>query len=141
VQSGKLRYAVLDFPLESLHSAAFRAAEIVGCAEEQGKYWEMRERLFANPQTVTQVSIHAVALGLDATRMDACLAARRPDPDIRKDMSVAAAVGVEGTPSFLLATTDSATGKLKPFRLIVGAQPFENFKKQIDAALAEQGGR
>ncbi len=111
------------------------------CAEEQGKYWEMRERLFNNPQAVTQVSTHSVALGLDAQRLDACLAARRADPDIRKDMSVATAVGVEGTPSFLLARTDAATGKLKPIRLIVGAQPFENFRKQIDAALAEQGGR
>lgn len=132
---------MLDFPIESLHSAAFRAAQLVHCAAEQGKYWEMRERLFDNPQSVTQVSIHTVALGLDSQRMDACMAARRADPDIRRDMSVAAAAGVEGTPSFLIARTDPATGKLKPVRLIVGAQPFENFKRQIDAALADQGGR
>jgi protein-disulfide isomerase len=132
---------VLDFPLESLHGAAFRAAETVRCAGEQGKYWEMRERLFANPQTVSQVSVHGVALGLDSRRLEACLNARRFDPDIRKDMSVGTAAGVEGTPSFLLAATDSATGKLKAVRLIVGAQPFESFKAQIDAALAEQGGR
>jgi protein-disulfide isomerase len=132
---------VLDFPLESLHSAAFRAAETVRCAEEQGKYWEMRDRLFANPQSVSQLSAHVVALGLDSQRMDACLAARRFDPQIRQDMSVAAAAGVEGTPSFILARVDAPTGKLKPFRLIVGAKPFENFRKQIDAALAEQGNR
>jgi predicted DsbA family dithiol-disulfide isomerase len=101
----------------------------------------MRERLFNNPQAIGQVSLHAVALGLDAQRMDACLAARRSEPAIRSDMNVAAAAGIEGTPSFLLARTDSATGKLKPIRLIVGAQPFENFRKQIDAALAEEGGR
>jgi protein-disulfide isomerase len=131
---------VIDLPLESLHSAAFRAAEIVRCAGDQGKFWEMRDRLFANPQTATQSAVHGAAVGLDVQRLDACLAAGTFDADIRKDMSQAAAAGVEGTPSFLLATTDS-TGKLKPVRLIVGAQPFEAFKAQIDAALGEQGGR
>jgi protein-disulfide isomerase len=132
---------VLDLPLESLHSAAFRAAEIVRCAGEQGKYWEMRDRMFANPQTVTQAALHGTALGLDLTRIDACLASGQAAAEIRKDMSQAAAAGVEGTPSFLLATGDPGSGKLKPLRLIVGARPYEAFKAQIDAALGDQGGR
>jgi protein-disulfide isomerase len=132
---------VLDLPLESLHSAAFRAAEIVRCAGDQGKFWEMRDRLFSNPQTATQAAAHGAALGLDVKRLDACLSAGTFDADIRKDMSQAAAAGVEGTPSFLLARTDPATGKLKPVRLIVGAQPYESFKAQIDASLGGQGGQ
>jgi protein-disulfide isomerase len=132
---------VLDLPLESLHSGAFRAAEIARCAAEQGKYWEMRDRLFANPQTVTQAAVHGAALGLDTRRLDACVKAGAATAAIRKDMSQAAAAGVEGTPSFLLAAKDPGTGKLKPVRLIVGAQPFESFRAQIEAALADQGGR
>jgi protein-disulfide isomerase len=132
---------VLDLPLEALHSAAFRAAEIVRCAGEQGKYWEMRDRLFANPQTVTQAAVHGAALGLDTRRLDACLSGGGAAAAIRSDMSQAAAAGIEGTPSFLLAAGDAGTGKLKPVRLIVGAQPFESFKAQIDAAIADQGSR
>ena len=138
MQTGKLKYAILDFPLESIHSAAFRGAEMVRCADEQGKYWEMRDRLFANPQTITNTASHAAAVGLDAKRFDACLASDKHAAGIRSDMSMAQSAGIEGTPSFILATTDTATGKLKPLKLITGAQPFANFKAQIDAALAGQ---
>ncbi len=47
-----MKYAIIDLPLESIHSAAFRGAEMVRCSGEQGKYWEMRDRLFANPRAI-----------------------------------------------------------------------------------------
>jgi len=112
---------------------------MVRCAGEQGKYWEMRDRLFSNPQTIAQTALHAAAVGLDPARFDVCLASGRFVADIRQDMAQAAAAGVEGTPSFFLAVTDPATGRLKPVRFISGAQPFANFRTQIDAALAEVG--
>jgi len=135
-----LKYAIIDLPLESIHSAAFRGAEMVRCAGEQGKYWEMRDRLFANPQAIAQTADHAAAVGLDSTRFAACVGSGKFAADIRKDMAQAEADGVEGTPRFFLAVSDPATGKLKPVRFLTGAQPFANFKAQIDAALAEQGG-
>jgi len=134
-----LRYAVIDLPLESLHSTAFRAAEIVRCAGDQGKYWEMRDRLFANPRAIDETASHAEAIGLDGGRFEACLAGNRFADDIRSDMAQAASAGVAGTPSFFLAVADPATGKLRPVRFITGAQPFANFKEQIDAVLREQG--
>ena len=99
----------------------------------------MRDRLFANPQTITQTASHAAAVGLDPGRFDACLGSEKVSEDVRTDMAQAHAAGVEGTPSFFLAVADPVTGKLKPVRLITGAQPFSNFKAQIDAALAELG--
>jgi len=136
-----LKYAIIDLPLESIHSAAFKAAEMVRCAGAQGKYWEMRDRLWANPREIAQAASHAAALGLDGKRFEACLAAGTFAADIRKDMEQAQAAGVQGTPSFFLAVTDTATGRLKPVRFFSGAQPFANFKAQIDAVLAEQQGR
>lgn len=111
---------------------------MVRCAGEQGKFWEMRDRLFSNPQAIAQTASHIAAVGLDAARFDACLSSRKFAADIRKDMDQAQAAGVEGTPSFFLAVTDSTSGKLKPVRFITGAQPFANFKALIDAALAGQ---
>jgi protein-disulfide isomerase len=134
-----LKYAIIDLPLESIHGAAFRGAEMVRCAGEQGKYWEMRDRLFSNPQTIAQAASHAAAVGLDGARFDACLGSGKFAADIRKDMAQAEAAGVGGTPSFFLAVADPATGKLKPVRFMTGAQPFANFQAQIEAALAEQG--
>jgi len=130
---------VIDLPLESIHSAAFRAAEMVRCAGEQGKYWEMRDRLFANPRTITETATHAAAVGIDAKPFDACLGSGKFAADVRADMAQAEAAGVQGTPSFFLAVADPATGKLRPVRFLSGAQPFANFKAEIDAVLREQG--
>jgi hypothetical protein len=52
-------------------------------------------------------------------------------------MSQAQNLGIEGTPSFLLAIPDAASGKMKPVRLITGARPFSSFQSMIDTALAD----
>ena len=67
IASGKLRYVVMDFPLESIHPAAPKAAEAGHCAGEQGKYWEMHDRLFENQRNLAHVDLGANAqeLALD----------------------------------------------------------------------------
>src|SRR5206468_2296125 len=51
IATGKVKYVLLDLPLESIHKFAFKAAQVANCAGEQGKYWEMHDRLFANQET------------------------------------------------------------------------------------------
>ncbi len=98
----------------------------------------MRNRLFANPQTLDRTAAHAEAVGItDLARFDACMASAKYADDIRRDMTQAEAAGVTGTPGFLLATTD-AQGGLKVKRMLAGAYPFATFKTQIDALLAAQ---
>jgi hypothetical protein len=46
VDSGKVRYVFLDFPLDQMHPKARKAAEAAGCAAEQGKFWEMHDIVF-----------------------------------------------------------------------------------------------
>ena len=48
IDTGKLRYVARDFPLESIHPQAFKAAEAAHCAGDQRAFWPMYERLFAN---------------------------------------------------------------------------------------------
>lgn len=138
VATGKVKYVLLDLPLESIHKSAFKAAEAANCAGEQGKYWEMHDRLFANQQTIDSWSAHAEAVGLDAARFDACLTSGKHAAEIRSDLAQAQAAGVTGTPGFFLAITDPSSTKVRTLRAIKGAQPFAAFKAQIDALLAEQ---
>ena len=61
-----------DMPLEAIHPQAFKAAEASRCAGEQGKFWEMHDRLFTNQNALARkdLSAHAQALGLDGAAFD-----------------------------------------------------------------------
>ncbi len=139
IATGKLKYVMLDMPLESIHKFAFKAAEAANCAGEQGKYWEMHDRLFANQQTIDSWTVHAEAVGLDLPRFEACLGSGQQAAEIRRDIAQAQSAGITGTPGFFLAATDPASNKVKTLRSIKGAQPYAAFKAQIDALLQEQG--
>jgi protein-disulfide isomerase len=139
LDTGKVKYFVIDLPLESLHRDAFKAATAVRCASEQGKYWEMRDQLFANQQTLNQWDARATAVGLDTAKFDACLASGKYDAEVRKDIGLTEAIGVRGTPGFYLATTEPGTTKVKTVKFVSGAQPFASFKAEIDALLKNKG--
>lgn len=137
VAAGKLRYATLDLPIETIHPLAFRAAEATHCAEQQGKFWEMHDRLFARQRALEPWGAHAEALGLDAAAFDECLTSDRYAAAVRRDMAEAGRVGASGTPSFVIARTDpNDPTKVEGISFIRGAQPFAVFKAQLDAALA-----
>ena len=130
----------MDFPLESLHSNAFKAAQAAECANEQGKFWEMRDRLFQNQKTLDAWSSHAQAVGLDAARYDACLSSGKQAPVVRRDMEQAQGAGATGTPWFFLGPTDPASSRLKTTTSIHGAVPYAAFKAAIDKLLEAGAG-
>ena len=135
--TGKVRHVFLDYPLESMHPQAFEAAEVAFCAGEQGKYWEMHDRLFANQRSLEPSEPHVAAVGLDAAKFDACLASDRPARDVRIDMVEAQKLGVTGTPTFFIAYTDPKSSRVRTLARVVGAQPYAAFKAQLDRLLAE----
>lgn len=47
IETGKLRFYTVDFPLE-MHPNAPRAAVAAYCASEQGQFWSMRDALIAS---------------------------------------------------------------------------------------------
>ena len=85
-----------------------KAAEATHCAGEQGKYWEMHDRLFANQRELAPpaLSKHAEALGLDVQAFDQCLESGKSVARIRKDMGEAQKLQVSSTPPFFLGVTD-----------------------------------
>ena len=141
VETGKLKVVFMDFPLEAIHKFAFKAAETARCAGEQGKFWEMHDRLFGSQKTLTEFSnwtAQAEAVGLNMAEFESCLSSGRQASEIRKDLAQGQAARVSGTPGFFLAVTDPASTKVKTVRFISGAQPYPAFKAQIDALLAAQ---
>ena len=138
VDTGKVRYVFRDFPLEQLHPQARKAAEAAHCAGEHGKYWEMHDVLFQNQRALAppQLGEHARSVGVDGAKFEACLASGRYAARVERGLADGAAVGVQGTPSFVVGKTKP--GDIVEGTPIRGAQPLETFCRIIDQTLAEQ---
>lgn len=137
VTSGKLRYIFANFPLENLHPYAVKAGQAAECARDEGKFWEMHERLFANQKMLsdTEVMKYADDLNLTRDKFAACLKSAASEQRIRTDQALAAQLGVTSTPTFILG--EIRNRKFYPKRKIAGAVPYPIFQKEIDAILTK----
>jgi protein-disulfide isomerase len=140
VKTGKVRYVFRDFPIASLHPQAHRLHEAAHCAGDQGRYWEMHDRLFGDAKRTEakDLAAGASAFGLDAPRFERCLAGGVHAPTVRQGIADGEKARVRGTPTFFLGLTEPNGGPIRPRRLLVGAQPYAAFKQAIDGLLAEQ---
>jgi protein-disulfide isomerase len=138
VKTGKVKFFLRDLPLEALHPLAFKAAEATHCAADQGKYWEMHDRLFSHQEALGRkdLSGHAEALGLDVGAFDKCLDSDKPAERIRKDVADSEKAAARGTPIFYLGVTEPNSSSIKAVAVIRGARPYAVFKQAIDGLLA-----
>jgi len=115
----KVAIAFRHYPLAG-HPEAAKAAEASECAAEQGKFWEMHDKLFADNIAgrlgAEQSKQDASDLGLDAAKFNQCLASGKFGDKVAEMMAKGKAVGVTGTP------TSFINGNIYP-----GAYPFANF--------------
>lgn len=135
-----MKYLFFDFPLESIHKKALKAAEASRCAGEQGKYWEMHDLLFANMNTlgIADFLRHSQSLNLNTTEFQQCLEKGKYEAVIRKDMAEGQRSGVRGTPTFLIGVMEQDPSKIKALKRIRGAQPYSAFKETLDSLLILQ---
>jgi protein-disulfide isomerase len=80
------------------------AARASVCADRQGTFWAMHDRLFTSPGRLDEASLRsaAAANGLNMEKFDACMRSDEVVEQVRKDMLVGRMVGVSGTPAFFL---------------------------------------
>lgn len=138
VNTGKILYVMRNLPLEALHPDAVRAAGAAECAGDQGKYWQMHDKLFSNQQALSAPDLarYAQETGLEPAKFKQCMDADVHGAKVRKDLTEAQAAGITGTPTFLLGFAEGG-GKVKVVRRIQGAQPYPVFKAAIEGLLAE----
>jgi protein-disulfide isomerase len=124
---GKVRIAFKNLPLP-FHNNAQTAAEAALAAHEQGKFWEMHDKLFANQQALDRPNLEKYAgeLGLDVGKFKAALDSGKYKDKVQKDAALGGTVGATGTPTLFVNG-----------RSVVGAQPFDSFKTIIDDELSK----
>jgi protein-disulfide isomerase len=127
--SDKVVVAFRHFPL-TIHTMAVSAALASECASEQGKFWEMYDKLFADNKngkmSPEQFKQDAADLKLDKVKFNQCLDMETPKNKVQEQMIEARNFGVTGTPASFINGQPLA-----------GAYPYEDF---TDATGAAQGG-
>jgi len=100
----KIQLVYKDFPLTDLHPDAERAAEAANCAEAQGKFWDMFDRIYQNQSNLSRDTLisHARALDLEIGRFISCLDSQSYKDEIVADYNEGLAAGVYGTPTFFI---------------------------------------
>ena len=138
VKTGKVRYVVRQFPLKAIHPKAVKASEASLCAGDQGKYWEMHDRIFQKTKAFEQKEWvrHAEALGLDMGSFKDCLENGKKTQKVNRDLKEGTALGMRGTPGFFFGRTDPDNpNKFKAVQMIRGAHPYPQFKQIIEKLL------
>jgi len=138
IDQGKVKLVFRDFPIQSIHPNAVPASVASECANEQGKFKEMHDILFGNQnqwnnqETVDALSLfsqYATEIQLEQETFDSCLTSSKYIEEIQKDLNDGQNYGVTGTPGFFVGNDQIGYVEIK------GAQPFDIFKKVIDAQL------
>ncbi|MBL0937337.1 MAG: DsbA family protein [Gemmatimonadaceae bacterium] len=132
VDKGKVRFAYLHLPLESIHPHARAQAEASLCAGVQGKFWQYEDAIFAGFETVKGMSSvspllsrYAKDLQLDVPAFEQCRKSPAIKALVSNDIAQASQAGVQSTPSFILGEY-----------LVQGALPWPDFRRAVDSALA-----
>jgi protein-disulfide isomerase/uncharacterized membrane protein/rhodanese-related sulfurtransferase len=126
----RIRFAFRQFPLERIHALAEKAAEASECAGDQGKFWEMVEKIYARQDdlSIRGLERDAGELGLDKSRFSRCLTGGAMAGRVRQDIEDGRALGVRATPTFFI-------GQQRVEGVLTTAQ----FAQLIDNHLASAG--
>jgi protein-disulfide isomerase len=122
-----VRLVFRNYPIDELHPGATIAAQGGGCANEQGKFWEYHDAVFAAQSTEQEISVSylstlAGGIGLNEDQFTRCIESGYYAKDVSEDVSDGATAGVVGTPTFFFNG-----------QKVEGSIPFTIFNQIINA--------
>ena len=130
INAGLANLTFYDFPLQQ-HRNTLAASNAAACADEQGKFWQMHDRLFqaqdewngeATEQPKPFFKRYATEVGLDAARWESCYDARKYQKRVEANLADGLRRGVNSTPTFVIGN------KLYP-----GMRSYDEMKKLVDS--------
>ena len=124
-----MRIVWKHLPLD-MHKDAPLAHFASVAAQQQGKFWEFHDKLFANQSKIKNDDLmkYAREIGLDMKRFEEDLVSPKTKAVVDADIAEAKSLGVTGTPGFFVNG-----------RYLSGAKPFDEFATLINAELTKKG--
>jgi protein-disulfide isomerase len=132
INSGKVRWVFVNFPLTSIHPNAVAAAEVALCAARQGAFWRVHDLLYTHQDTWAPLKEPGPFLATlaDSAKISkkmllTCLASPDTRTAIQSDAEGSERAGASSTPSFYIEGG-----------IMAGAQPIEVFRRVLDSVVA-----
>ena len=133
IDTGKIRYVVMDYPLQTYSQ---KAAEASHCAADQGKFWEIHKLMMEKPNLLSSPISYAEPLELDEETFKKCLDDGKYVDAVFDDRVQALQAGVMGTPEFIIGVTDSTDSKkVRSISRVRGAVSLSAFQQALDEAI------
>lgn len=134
IDTGKIFYVALHFPSRKVPIASL-AAEAAYCVGDQGRFWEMRELLFANSfyLNTNQITGLAKDLAIHMGEFNECMQMGTYEELVAAEKRCGKRLGVTATPSFILAQKDGQHAI--DGRVVKGLLKWSKLNKQILEAL------
>ena len=136
VKTGQARLRLFAFQVNTGHLNSVAAALAAECASDQGKFWEMHDKLFAGQNdwaaAVTRddpkptFAGYAQSLGLDMAAWNQCYDSRKHVGLVAANMQEATRRNVNSTPTFIVGD-----------KMMSGLQPYDVLKSLVDSARAK----
>lgn len=150
VDTGRARLVFWHLPLKNHGWPAVVGAEASLCAGDQGRFWEMHDRLFASWKALSELPVEdeakareamfgiaddlAADASLDVDAFRACLEATKYRPVVSVLTRQALEdLKINATPSFLIQAGEH-------FELVAGFLPFEDMRKVLDREISRAQG-
>ncbi len=138
VPSGQARFRFIDFPLD-MHRNTWNASRAAACADEQGKFWEMHDAIFANqdrwnseatsnPDKVLKEIGKAVVPNAD--QLNQCIDSKKTQAKVQAHWKLATDRKLPGTPTFLIGDQQ-----------VSNFLSYDELKKMVDDAAAKGGSK
>ncbi len=135
VASGQARFRFVDFPLVDIHPNSLAAHNAAACANDQGKFWEMHDKLFygqgdwsrqatASPGRILKG--YAKDLALNTDEFNACFDSRRHQAQIDANRAEGTRLRVGGTPTMIIGS-----------RMVFTRMSYDVVKAYVDSAAAD----
>jgi protein-disulfide isomerase len=135
INTGVVAFRFFDFPL-SQHKNSWTAHLAAACAGDQGKFWEMHDRLYAGqdewsdlvadvPDPLSIFRRYAKELGLDVKTWETCVVTQKDAARIKGNQAEGVRRDVQSTPTLIIGNQQ------------VNGVTYDEFKKLVDQALAD----